>query len=279
MIPPTSIDGTDITGATIDGTDVQEITVDGDTVFTAGPGLNDLVAPGNLIAWYPMQDTNNDTSIAVDETKSGGLLDTAGITVGDSSDYSASTGGNVSYDANEGVFDFDSGSIDSGSYEFTPSNGRLVNTSLQYPATEVTKMAWVYRRNDDEWRIIANANTPTMYISLVTGSTNRYRANTFTGSSDKYGNNFFTSTSHNLNEWNHYAYSISDSNNRGRFYINGTLEKTFSDSGSINLDDSIVIGNTRDFVASASGFMDDVRVYDKELTTSEVQQIYDNTQP
>jgi hypothetical protein len=34
---PTSIDGTDITGATIDGTDVQEITVDGDTVFTAGP--------------------------------------------------------------------------------------------------------------------------------------------------------------------------------------------------------------------------------------------------
>jgi len=32
---PTSIDGTDITGATIDGTDVQEITVDGQTVFTA----------------------------------------------------------------------------------------------------------------------------------------------------------------------------------------------------------------------------------------------------
>ena len=37
MIPPTSIDGTDITGATIDGTDVQEITVDGDVVFSAGP--------------------------------------------------------------------------------------------------------------------------------------------------------------------------------------------------------------------------------------------------
>jgi len=39
MIPPTSIDGTDITGATIDGTDVQEITVDGQTVFTAVPDL------------------------------------------------------------------------------------------------------------------------------------------------------------------------------------------------------------------------------------------------
>jgi len=39
MIPPTSIDGTDITGATIDGTDVEEITVDGQTVFTAVPSL------------------------------------------------------------------------------------------------------------------------------------------------------------------------------------------------------------------------------------------------
>ena len=35
--PPTSIDGTDITGATIDGQEVQEITIDGQTVFSAGP--------------------------------------------------------------------------------------------------------------------------------------------------------------------------------------------------------------------------------------------------
>jgi hypothetical protein len=39
--PPTSIDGTEITGATIDGTDVQEITVDGQTVFSAGPDIPD----------------------------------------------------------------------------------------------------------------------------------------------------------------------------------------------------------------------------------------------
>jgi len=42
MIPPTSIDGTDITGATIDGTDVQEITVDGDTVFSAIQVIDDF---------------------------------------------------------------------------------------------------------------------------------------------------------------------------------------------------------------------------------------------
>jgi len=44
---PTSIDGTDITGATIDGTDVTEITVDGDVVFSAGTDL-----PSGVISQY-----------------------------------------------------------------------------------------------------------------------------------------------------------------------------------------------------------------------------------
>jgi len=42
-MPPTSIDGTDITGATIDGTDVQEITVDGQTVFTSVVEVNGIL--------------------------------------------------------------------------------------------------------------------------------------------------------------------------------------------------------------------------------------------
>jgi len=48
-MPPTSIDGTDITGATIDGQDVQEITVDGQTVFTAAdPFIIDDFEDGNI---------------------------------------------------------------------------------------------------------------------------------------------------------------------------------------------------------------------------------------
>ena len=48
---PTSIDGTDITGATIDGTDVTEITVDGDVVFTAGFTIVDDFEDNNLSEW------------------------------------------------------------------------------------------------------------------------------------------------------------------------------------------------------------------------------------
>jgi len=58
MIPPTSIDGTDITGATIDGTDVTEITVDGDTVFTAGPDI----PVGGVSRWtFNNADISNNT--------------------------------------------------------------------------------------------------------------------------------------------------------------------------------------------------------------------------
>jgi len=65
-MPPTSIDGTDITGATIDGTDVQEITVDGQTVFTAV----DIPQSGLLHSWpisnqsWPISDTVGSNDIA-----------------------------------------------------------------------------------------------------------------------------------------------------------------------------------------------------------------------
>jgi hypothetical protein len=69
---PTSIDGTDITGATIDGTDVTEITVDGQTVFTASQPWEtaDLVHDydaANLstgaLNTFPDQQGNNDASL------------------------------------------------------------------------------------------------------------------------------------------------------------------------------------------------------------------------
>jgi len=75
MIPPTSIDGTDITGATIDGTDVQEITVDGDVVFSAGPP-----APIAALHQYRFEGNVNDSignADGSDQTSSGYSNDAA----------------------------------------------------------------------------------------------------------------------------------------------------------------------------------------------------------
>jgi len=85
MMPPTSIDGTDITGASIDGTDVQEITVDGDTVFTAGPDLPAStvahfdatqlsLADGDPVNTWPDQISGNDaTDVNPPTFKSSGI--------------------------------------------------------------------------------------------------------------------------------------------------------------------------------------------------------------
>jgi len=63
MMPPTSIDGTDITGATIDGTDVQEITVDGQTVFSAFDIPDSVVEQFNSqTAFSPSDDNTQVTS-------------------------------------------------------------------------------------------------------------------------------------------------------------------------------------------------------------------------
>jgi len=47
---PTSIDGTDITGATIDGNDVTEITIDGQTVFAATEFIDNF-EDGNILEY------------------------------------------------------------------------------------------------------------------------------------------------------------------------------------------------------------------------------------
>jgi hypothetical protein len=55
--PPTSIDGTDITGATIDGTEVTEITIDGQTVFSPAPEI-----PASAIHRYKKDEGSGTTA-------------------------------------------------------------------------------------------------------------------------------------------------------------------------------------------------------------------------
>jgi len=73
MIPPTSIDGTDITGATIDGTDVTEITVDGDVVFSGESTL----PQANLHTRYDFSLEDGTTPIT-DRSQNSFDLDTGG---------------------------------------------------------------------------------------------------------------------------------------------------------------------------------------------------------
>jgi len=85
---PTSIDGTDITGATIDGQDVQEITVDGQTVFTSG-----LPDQANIIANYD--------ALALSGISDGQIVNTWTDESGNGRDMSPDDGTDPRYETNE----------------------------------------------------------------------------------------------------------------------------------------------------------------------------------
>jgi len=75
---PTSIDGTDITGATIDGTDVTEITIDGQNVFTAGPqNVFEHFEAGNVNDWTDRFANISITSNAINGSFSGEFTGTS----------------------------------------------------------------------------------------------------------------------------------------------------------------------------------------------------------
>jgi len=65
--PPTSIDGTEITGATIDGQEVQEITIDGQTVFEA------VALSDTLFAQYDFRQEDGSVPV-VDQSGNGNTL-------------------------------------------------------------------------------------------------------------------------------------------------------------------------------------------------------------
>jgi len=271
MMPPTSIDGTDITGATIDGTDVQEITVDGQTVFTAGPSLQDIVAPGDLKAWYPF--TNN----ANDETRTGGLLDNAGITVSDSTDYSATSIDNPTVVSSGGVTDLDAGK-NSAAYDFDGSDDHIdIPLTQSDMAQSGTVMGWV---NYDSLQGEQNQLTPGDDILSVSKQEcaignigGRFHGNVFDGAH----NISDSGVSISLNTWFHVAMGFSTSSIK--IYVDGDLENTISGTVPRNSGSDFAIGRADNDSNYTDGTIDDVRFYEAQLTDSQINQIYENTKP
>ena len=133
MIPPTSIDGTDITGATIDGTDVQEITVDGDVVFSAATIIDDFES-GNINNYGG--DTGNFSVSSTNVISGSNSLE--GVNIG-STNYIHSTSGLANYPSAGDKFSFKfkvDGSVDSISgivfgVQNTVTNNYVVHYSMQ----------------------------------------------------------------------------------------------------------------------------------------------------
>ena len=276
MIPPTSIDGTDITGATIDGTDVQEITVDGDVVFSAAPS-NLPVAYSNMVGWWPFDAT----------TYGGSNLDDVTAKISGSADSTAYDGTLTltgSHDANGGVTDIRAGG-NSGGFDLGSNNARVDFGPIPFVdgMTNFTIAFWLNRdshidfKNPITSRQDSIDSNSTFYSRIESGS----NSNEYAYFQDPQFLPNFTILADNVTSTYHHFVLTADGSTV-ETYENGSASKTISQNGAWKADSEIFTMGARGpgiGTGCIQGVYDDVRLYNRALTASEVNQIYQNTQP
>jgi hypothetical protein len=195
MTPPTSIDGTDITGATIDGQDVEEITVDGQTVFGAYNPLvddfedGDLVPSGNWSAWS-----------------------------GNTGSYSASSGTTIN-----GAFSL-RGQSGPAAREITTTLGEKVTGDLTF---NINNLGVDTDRSGDGGELgVFDGSTLIGYVGFTRGAGNNSDAMNWGVGPMKVGQplDFRTGTAYNINGDNSCKLSFDFPNNEVEITVNGNVE-------------------------------------------------------
>jgi len=262
---PTSIDGTDITGATIDGTNVTEITVDGDTVFTAETLP---VAYSNLVAWYPFNSSFYGGSDADDAT----ALFNSGQS-GDSTAYDGTVSG-ATFQSTGGVTDINAGA-NSGAFDFDGSDDKIDLGSGIGPieSGDFTIMAWAKADSfPTDRNYVFGYGTGWLGFGRMTFSDD-FSTFIFDGSTV----NEVVLAAEFTGSYAHFAMSYNDSANELKGYLDGTLEGTVTSGSPGNPSPQIYIIGGRSNKGFWDGKIDDVRIYDTVLSDSQVQTIYNNT--
>jgi len=257
---PTSIDGTDITGATIDGTDVTEITVDGDTVFTA---QQLPVAYSNLVAWYPFDSGEYGGSNADDVTA---ILGGSG----DDTAYDGTVVG-ATYQSSGGVTDINAGA-NSGGFSFSDDRFDILH-SIFSNGDPFSITAFVDVTSHEQYGRIWSVNngTPEHRLASQWDGDGRLQLQ-FDGTDIK--------ASGNIVGDGYTLVSVTYDGNTVTFYqdttkIGDASGKTSGFSNRIRFMNNTLGGG----IEGVNGNLDDVRVYNKELSASEVSDIFNNTKP
>jgi hypothetical protein len=134
--------------------------------------------------------------------------------------------------------------------------------------TPLSYSVWVHV-DSGGMRFIANQDTPTMYIQKENDDS--LAMNIYDGS-----NNYYVTPSETIpsNSWVHLAYVVDSGVDEARAYIDGSNVGTASDSGDITLASGHYIGASRTPGSFTSGDIDDLRIYDKALSDTEVSNLY-----
>jgi len=261
-----TIDGASWSDVTIDGEPVQEITIDGSVVWSDVPKA---LFPENLIAWYRFEDGD-----ARDYASNNEFPD---ITWGDSTDYSGTVYG-TTYRSTGGITDFENGA-NSGAIEFNNTSGDRIETSNAGPLNdELTLSCWVNLDGPGD-------NSYNVFLCHGDGSHRKEihwdADDDIRGPSTSEVGRKTVSGDIALNNWIHLATTFNNNTQRMKYYENGNLLLSEGYSGTFdNSSYPIHIGGSANIGADfINGLLDDARVYNRELSSFEIVEIYNNTKP
>lgn len=215
-------------------------------------GNGNAISSDNLIGWWKLDETTGLTAHDSRLNNNGTL--TGSVTF---------AGNSVSGKVGQGLF-FD-GSTDSVS---------IPHSSALVPTDQITVSAWVKKtgaggavqqrvvgKGADRYIIyFVNTNTPQAYIRHL--STPKL----------SFGHSVVD------NEWTHLAFTYHNNGTANNYvtYLNGTFSSNSTVTGIITSDTlSFNIGSYHDSTLEFEGVIDDVRIFNKALTASEINAIYE----
>jgi hypothetical protein len=253
MSPPINIDGSSVSSITIDGTDVKEVTVGGDNVFAS---FTRPSQPNSGVAYWPLDsDTissgtvsdvwgTNDGALSNGNTGQGGLPDT--YTSGKSIDFAPSN----SYIDVGGSF---------GDSLFTTAGNSFSIT------------CWAQQNTSGQTgRMVDHAASGVM-IAINDKSSNGFEVEIYDGSANAIGSGTDDTNPHHL------ALTYDAGNNTLEGYIDGSSFGTTSAAQPTLTRDNFYINGSGGGGSPSlplDGLIDEIKVYNKELTASEVSNDY-----
>jgi hypothetical protein len=220
---------------------------------------NSTIPINGLVAWYSFNGNANDASL----NNNNGIINGATLTT----DRFGNQNSAFSFDGIRSYIQVPSSASLSNVASITISG--WFNTS-NFTSDQGLVTKWFTKNigygNTDAYSCILSKNTYTNNIPSIIGATDTYR-----------GYDLKTSNSIPINTWTHFVFTH-DNHTGGKLYINGRLEATIVSNQVIcTSTNPLIIGgdnNMNNIYRLFNGKLDDIGIWNRALTPTEIQQLY-----
>jgi hypothetical protein len=219
-----------------------------------------------LIAWYRFEDGDARDYASSNEYPN--------ITWSDSKAYNGTIKG-ATYNQTGGTTDVLTENTNSGMFGFNGSNNTIkTGITTDQTSNSYSFSAWAYpKKPNSGTQQIVSSDTGGYDWSILINKSSTGEFEIFTGSGSETHPKSVESS-----KWYHVVGTWDIENSQSVIYVNGD-SKTASGFGTDNDTNSVSIGNNPDSSEYWSGYIDDVRIYDRVLKSDEVDSIYNSTKP